>query len=1111
MTDGNTLFKCLFDGLISQSDVYRDRWICDQSLVEILLRHYTKVPKDDDLRNKLVQRLNKAAGDFDSSNVNKIYHKNFTTACPFNNSKRRMVHYYYFGKGEKVPNEPIRAKDLKCTEINRQSHSAANDRQRSCNKPKQISFPDDGCTSEKKNKKNDNKRKEATKSSTSVPITPTPQKRTRRSQRLQQQSPLVSFVTNVGSFEDENIEDDDDNNNNSGDIDSENNNNNNGNNNDDDDGPNIIWESTDAADMFGFERGSDVYSGLMQLVETLTLVAQSANGYEEAGIIELHKDSKLTTNALYELRNKCLYLRVAYSIALEKYRVGFPFQACCDEASRKLNELTYINAATGRTIMSWNRIFRVNHQFPNPNPYVANGIKRKPTLFEVFPLAASDVSNFILDHLQHFSVEMLREHFNTTMIKQLNEDVKANNNFSEDSEECKLVDRYLANPPSYSTVVRWVAYLGFKRETAKKCYYVDGHEYPEQIEHRSKLTEEYLTELEPRSHRWVHLSQTEYDDLKTALEDDKDGEKAKEKLDKVKHEFIKEDENGRETVYFEFHVDNHTRLQKIANDKYTFGGTVSIRKEAGVKPVIIFGQDEAIFNAFLSRTYQWVDPNGRRSIMPKTAGAGIMISAFQSRELGWGIPITEAQLQQINTARRNQEYFDTAAAIAVNGDAKKQPLTSSPGIVKFAYGNKNGYWTGNHMILHTEDVIDCLKVMHGDEYDYVFLFDSSSGHAKKRVDGLDAKAMNKNWHSAPSPARNTKIERQEGFVGPYYDASNPEMVTIGEEQSMNFTSDDAGPFWLSAEEREIQRHDRVVEIPEAKRKERDKVKKELIPELMDTEYGKKEGETNLWKMKHAELAKMAEMNGIAIKITPTTKTLYGWEGKGKGLLQIAYERGWIDLATFRKGSYQVMKYDDDGNLVPELSLRHLLANCTDFLSEQSQLEYVCESLGVRALITTKYHAEYAGEGVEYSWGFSKALYRRHPLAQKKTTEGFLALVDKCISRDVLTVDLIRKFSRRAREYMETYKMLEMEATNTNETEGNSSENAPIPYKRIETLKKILKSHRAAIDFDKSFIMQTVYAKDFDYKKDLLKKEKKLNVSLRVKREDTKMEAKPKKK
>lgn len=1109
MNDGNTLFEYLFTRLISKSDTYRGRWICDQSLVEILHRHYTNVDKDNTLRNKLVQRLNKAAGPFNSSNVHKIYHKNFTTSCPFNSSLRRMVHYYYFGKGEKVPNEPIRAAELLCTEIEHiQSYSATNNRQRSCNKPEQVSFPDDGCAGKKKNKNNENKRKEATKSSAAAPITPTPQKRTRRSQRLveQQQSPLVPFVTNVGRLEDENNQvddededEDDDNNNSSGDIDGDNSSNN--------QTPNIIWQSPEAAALFGFDEGADVYNGLVQLVESLTLVGQSANGYEEAGVIDLHEDSKLTKHALFDLRNKCLYLRVAYSIALAEYRVGFPFQACCDKAARLLNDLTLFNAATGRTIMNWNRIFRVNHQFPNPNPYVANGIKRKPTLFEVFPTAAVDVSNFILDHLEHFSVELLREHFNTTMIKQLNEEVKTNINFTEDSEEFQLVDRYLKNPPSYSTVGRWVGYLGFKREVSKKCYYVDGHEYAEQIEHRSRLTDEYLSVLEPRSHRWVHLSQTEFDDLKTALEDDKDGEKAKDMLDKVAYKFKGVDEK----VYFEFHVDKHVRLQKIANDKYgAFGGRVSIRKKAEDKPVIIFGQDEAIFNAFLSRTHQWVDPNGRRAIMPKTVGAGIMISAFQSRELGWGIPITEDQLKEINAARANQEYFDKAAAIAVNGNTKKQPLESSPGILKFAYG-KNGYWTGNHTILQTEDIIDCVKVILGDEYEYVFLFDSSSGHAKKRVDGLDAKEMNKNWHSTPSQARNTKIERQEEFVGPYYDASNPAMVTIGQEQTMNFTSEDVGPFWLTAEERERQRHDREVEIPEDKRKERHKVKKELISELMDTEWGKKEGEIRLWKMTHAELAKMAQASSIDIKITPTTKMIYGWEGKGKGLLQIAYERGWIDIATFRKGSYQVMKYDDEGNLVPELSLRHLLANCTDFLSEQSQLEYVCESLGVRALITTKYHAEYAGEGVEYSWGFSKALYRRHPLAQKKTTADFLALVDKCISREVLTVDLIRKFSARARGYMETYKMLEIEAKNTKETEGNSSEDAPIPHKRIETLKKVLKCHRAAIDFDKSFIMKTVYAKDFDFKNDLLKKEEKLNFSLRVKRENTKVEATAKKK
>jgi hypothetical protein len=62
--------------------------------------------------------------------------------------------------------------------------------------------------------------------------------------------------------------------------------------------------------------------------------------------------------------------------------------------------------------MKWSRIFRNSHQFPNPNPYVANGLKRKPAIFEIFPAAAVDMSNFILDKLDQFSIEMLKEYFN---------------------------------------------------------------------------------------------------------------------------------------------------------------------------------------------------------------------------------------------------------------------------------------------------------------------------------------------------------------------------------------------------------------------------------------------------------------------------------------------------------------------------------------------------------------------------------------------------------------------------------------------------------------------------------------------------------------------------
>ena len=80
-------------------------------------------------------------------------------------------------------------------------------------------------------------------------------------------------------------------------------------------------------------------------------------------------------------------------------------------------------------------------------------------------------------------------------------------------------------------------------------------------------------------------------------------------------------------------------------------------------------------------------------------------------------------------------------------------------------------------------------------------------------------------------------------------------------------------------------------------------------------------------------------------------------------------RGWINEQLLHK--YKIVARDEDGSVIPEFSLLHLLENCTDFKNETSQLEYLCEALGVRAVITTKYHAEYAGEGVEYSWGLSK--------------------------------------------------------------------------------------------------------------------------------------------
>ena len=83
------------------------------------------------------------------------------------------------------------------------------------------------------------------------------------------------------------------------------------------------------------------------------------------------------------------------------------------------------------------------------------------------------------------------------------------------------------------------------------------------------------------------------------------------------------------------------------------------------------------------------------------------------------------------------------------------------------------------------------------------------------------------------------------------------------------------------------------------------------------------------------------------------------------------------------------------------------------------------------IIIMKYHAEYAGKGIEYSWGYSKFLYQRHPLAAKKGRDNFIKLVDKCISRNTITTSMVKKFSKRARGYMVGYKALESDAMKEN--------------------------------------------------------------------------------
>ena len=70
------------------------------------------------------------------------------------------------------------------------------------------------------------------------------------------------------------------------------------------------------------------------------------------------------------------------------------------------------------------------------------------------------------------------------------------------------------------------------------------------------------------------------------------------------------------------------------------------------KTIIILGQDESIYNQFSFGSKQWVGNTGKRAFLPKSDGAGAMISAFQFREFGWGLKLTPEQLREINEKRK---------------------------------------------------------------------------------------------------------------------------------------------------------------------------------------------------------------------------------------------------------------------------------------------------------------------------------------------------------------------------------------------------------------------------------------------------------------------------
>ncbi len=290
-------------------------------------------------------------------------------------------------------------------------------------------------------------------------------------------------------------------------------------------------------------------------------------------------------------------------------------------------------------------------------------------------------------------------------------------------------------------------------------------------------------------------------------------------------------------------------------------------------------------------------------------------------------------------------------------------------------------------------------------------------------------------------------------------------LNVGDTQSFIFHSDDCGPFYLSPEQGEQQRRDR----PTGKIKRVERSKKMLMNALSDAGVSFQQQRSYTKK----ELQDFARIRGIDL-FEEKEQIIVGWQGQPKGLLQALWERGLILEHSLKEYTLDGRKDAITGIVDLHYSLRNLLAKCTDFKEEETALQYLGTQLGVTVQLTPKFHAELAGDGVEYSWAHAKAYYRRVPVSRKRGRENF-KVVKECTSPvKVLTKDKIEKLASRARAYICTYHHLEQVQSGPAAAATGVDPTAVLPkqellYTEIERLMTAFKGHRCALDFDGGFV------------------------------------------
>jgi hypothetical protein len=132
-----------------------------------------------------------------------------------------------------------------------------------------------------------------------------------------------------------------------------------------------------------------------------------------------------------------------------------------------------------------------------------------------------------------------------------------------------------------------------------------------------------------------------------------------------------------------------------------------------------------------------------------------------------------------------------------------------------------------------------------------------------------------------------------------------------------------------------------------------------------------------------------------------------------------------------------------------LNMEDVAKQLPDFKKVRSMLQCLVEDRGHMLALSPKYHAELAGQGVEYDFGRTKWWFRSH---NSHSTAGLRAKSLESFSASVVTLAHTRKFARRARDYMRAYQR------------GHKG-------LEVELATKKYKCHRSALDPDYHFVTE----------------------------------------